>query len=898
MFDGVHEAELLSWLLGTWRDDGPAVCVVEGFSGIGKTSAAYKALKAWEGPSALVSATEDADLESLLFTIAAKLETSGYTAVADHTEGDFRLGVLELLQNDSLIVIDDFDALLSRESSLPPRDVRNFVAEASRLVGNGRLLIITGQSFADGDWLENCAIKTMAPPGRGNAERILAGLLDDRGLLDTVPAEKFGDIVDWLGRNIRAMRAFVACLRDDPLEELIDIGAEAWDLRDRAATPQMIAGLERIFLDKTIDRLDPPALLVLEFLSVYRSTFTVDVIRSSAPPGVRPETARESLTARFLLGRHGNRNYYLNPVARQLALSRIGKDPQRRQRAHNYAADYYAKRVRPTNERAAVRAGADFLEARYHLVLAGRESEFQDLAGDYRRLLLRNYRNVVEIPENPEARAQLLATLIVALSDVDAGYPRLRTLLAELLAARGRSGDDRLAYRHVTIATREARDRGAWLLRVRLAARLDSPNAMAAAARQALDLLAPAVAADVVVTVAEELAVRSESRVALEALNDGLKALPVEHRQRLYSAAAYLLARQNRHAEAIDLLLDGYQESGPGVQYSWRLFEQALFIAFERRDRVSVSRIKQLMIEQGKDEHQPALCDILDYELSGRYEAAAELAEHHQAYFPAAAQGAFCWLVAGEPGKASDLLDKARFQPNKANWWLRGVIAACNGGDELYREAMSRACGHPLGEEEKTATDLWLRIWEQMPTWIGIFPAFYFPRLPGPLTALPEDLAIPADGVSATVRFPEHDFTLWHLTLRKNLPADAPGGDEEKRPVMTGDTYNFHFKENSGDLAVGRKASISKVLPPGASTEDLAASLRALGVKLREDESPPAAAEAAAAIDEAVSATEGHDERRLIAALRKAGTWALDRATDIATEIAAAAITRAMRLSP
>ena len=73
MFEGVHEADLLSWLLGPWRDSGPGVCVVEGFNGIGKTSAAQKVIKAWSGPAVLVTSTGDSDLESLLFAMAAKL---------------------------------------------------------------------------------------------------------------------------------------------------------------------------------------------------------------------------------------------------------------------------------------------------------------------------------------------------------------------------------------------------------------------------------------------------------------------------------------------------------------------------------------------------------------------------------------------------------------------------------------------------------------------------------------------------------------------------------------------------------------------------------------------------------------------------------------------------------
>jgi hypothetical protein len=762
MFDGIQEAELLSWLLGDWQDYGPPVCVIEGFNGIGKTSAARKVLKAWNGPGVLVSATEDPDLQSLLFTIAAKLEENGCAVVANQAQGDFRLGVLELLQRESLIIIDEFDAVLSSETRLPPRDMLTLVSDIGKRAGSGRLLIITAQSMALGDWLENSRTITMAPPVREEAERFLWTLLHTRGLLQEVPAEKFGDIVTWLGRNLRALEAFVACLRDDPLEELLDIDVEAWELRDQAAAPQVIERLESLLLRKVIGRLDPNALLLLEFLSIYRTTFTIEAIKSSTPQGTRPEIVKDALTSRFLLGHHG-RQYFLNPVARQLSLARLSEEPRRKLRAHNLAADHYAKRIHPTSDRARIRAGADFVEARYHLLQAGRDSDFQELAADYRHLLLQNYRDLSELPTQPTAAAQLLATLMAALHDLNEGYNRLRAIVAKLLNARGRPGDNRLAYQQVRLATREVKDSDSWMLRLHLAAELDTARAVLALVDQALEALPSGAAASIIVRAAELLVSKREDEVAQEALNHGLSKLPIAHRQRLYSVSAFLLCKRRRNADAIALLLGGYQELRSAVQSSWRLFEQALFIAFGRRDKATISKIKTLIVELGANEHQPVLCDIVNYELQGKYLDGAKLAEKHaDAYFAIAAQGAFCWLAAGQPIKASNILDRAvQFQPNMATWWLRGIIAASNGATEVYREAMSRACGKKLSDDADAPPDLWLRIWEQAPTWIGIYPAFYFPCLPAQLTGLAVDLEPPGVGMSAISMYPTHDFTLW-----------------------------------------------------------------------------------------------------------------------------------------
>ena len=114
------------------------------------------------------------------------------------------------------------------------------------------------------------------------------------------------------------------------------------------------------------------------------------------------------------------------------------------------------------------------------MLQAGRDSDFQELAAGYRHLLLQNYRDLSELPTQPAAAAQLLATLMAALHDLDEGYNRLRTIVAKLLVARGRPGDKRLAYQQIRLATREVKDSDSWVLRLHLAAELDTARAVLA----------------------------------------------------------------------------------------------------------------------------------------------------------------------------------------------------------------------------------------------------------------------------------------------------------------------------------------------------------------------------------------------------------------------------------
>lgn len=51
-------SELEQWLKTDWKAHGPTVAVVEGFSGVGKTSLGRAVVSAWGRPAVLVTATK------------------------------------------------------------------------------------------------------------------------------------------------------------------------------------------------------------------------------------------------------------------------------------------------------------------------------------------------------------------------------------------------------------------------------------------------------------------------------------------------------------------------------------------------------------------------------------------------------------------------------------------------------------------------------------------------------------------------------------------------------------------------------------------------------------------------------------------------------------------------
>lgn len=752
----------------------------------------------------------------------------------------------------------------------------------------------------------------MSPPQLGAAEKVLIGMLESRGLRTEVPADQLPEIVAWLGRNPRAMQAFVACLRDEPLDQLIGMDPETWDLKDQAAAPTLVTRLEQMFLARTIFRLDPASALLLESLGVYRKPFSIEAISSATSHGGTSLHAKEELASRFLLSRN-QKWYRLNPVARQLAIARLEKDSRRVTAAHGRAADHFVKRVRADGPRALIRSGTEFVEARFHLLKSGRDDDFQNIAGDYRRLLLKNYQYLTDVPSTPEQVHQLVSVLLSALADQDDGYFKLRGVLARLLVQRDRPGDQVIALRQCTIATRGSRELAIWTLRAELTGRLDSASALIAVADQSLDRTPSSVASHVCCRVAELLAQGGHDGLALEVANRALDAVDTVHRQRLYTTACFILNRSGRSREAVSLLEHGYRELGKDVALRYRLFEEAVFIAFQSRDAEALSRIRSMIVVDGFNDHQPVLVDILSDQLEGKYRSAAERAQGHLAYFAVAAQASFCWLSVGEVSRAVECLDSGPYQVNTANAWLRALVAICQDAPDLYMQSMSDCIGRELSPQDLENRLLWIHAWDHVPPRLGIFPAFYFPVLPSGLTQLDHDIVRKLRGGSVLHASPVADTRLprmsdGHQTAK---PAAECSGDvpflqrdpkgefhfhiypEERR---VGDTYNLYGQTG----AVGKHASA-----PNASFQQLAGmmsdpkaleELHQLLSALRKDPVSEGSLTAITHIEGALSASEAEDSAGMAQHLKGAGEWALKKAGEIGAGIAAVAIRRAMGL--
>ena len=824
--------------------------------------------------------------------------------MADQSDSDFRTGLLDLLRNECLIIVDDFNELLDSRT----REVDPSFAELARQIlqhyGSGRMLLISDQSPDFASWLQDIAVKTMAPPRAAEAETMLHNMLKSRGLVDEVPSDSTTRIVDWLGRNPRAMQAFVACLIEDPLDELLDLDVNAWEIKEETVSQGLVSRLEHQFLSKTINRLDPTTSLALEALAVFRKPFAIDALHAAMPPGVKSERVKDDLSARFLLSRD-RRWYQLNPVARRISLSGLAHESRRRIAAHSRAGDHFLKRTGFDRPQQQIAAGANFIEARFHLLMSGRDSDYQTLAGQYRRIILQNYRNVSSIPADELARDHLLKTLASILDDDIRGYGRLRGLLAHLLTNRNHVGDQERALRQVTLATRESTDLSHWLLRADLTARFETGHALLALASQALGALPDHEAVRLTVRVVEHLSSTHQEDLALQAINAAMKKVSLGQLGPLYTSGGFLLQREGRTRDAVDYLEAGYRRLGSKTPGTHRLFEQALFLAFQIRDAGRINKIRQMVFGDPLHQNQVVLCDVALLQIAGEYGRAAELSLGHHKYFPVAAQAAFCWLVEGEVKRADDTLSTPRFNANSANVWLRGVIALCQGASDLYEECMRESSGGELHDLDFADRNVWLRLWDHAPSHLGIYPAFYFPCLPTALTGLDFDIIKRGRDSSG---YTDADLARMHLPSTDEFGTDAAGVET---PDQTGgdrlvinitntggtatmsDTYNV----SGGQVgAVGRDATAGdaqftqNVNHVYQLTPELLRDLRDLNTKVVQFDDASEHGSEIVELQKALESGEEGDETSMRGHLARAGKWVLEKAADLGMKFAYEAI--------
>ncbi|MGB5112341.1 MAG: ATP-binding protein [Mycobacterium sp.] len=910
-----NAADKVDWLQNEWIPSGPPVCVLSGFSGTGKSAVCHHVIDNIEMPCAYIPLSEDLGFDDFVLTLAGELEVAGLPQMANDADSDMLTSLSGTQSTPQLLVIDDFDYLIDGKTGLPPARFVQFIKSLSRNTSTKlRLLLIIDRIIPESIWeMDQVTTTVLNAPGRDEACEWLTEILAREGLgSELSEVDKIG-VAQWLGGNFSAMGSFVQCLRYESIDELILLDPEGWELREQVVSQRLIESLERKFVDRTLARLDQNSKSLLEFLSVYRRPFRSDAIERLASEVIDAKDVRDELTSRFLLDRR--RNWYsMNSIIRELCTKSIGPSSRRKNFAHNRAADHYVRHFKNVNPNQSLTSHSmEFVEARYHLWFADRIDEFEDVAGNFRRQIIRSLGPNPRLPREREERMQLLTMINGALAGQQKDYHVLRGVLAKLLMERNWKDDDTLALRHLRVAVQQSHDPETWRMYVQLTARLDGARTAETVARRGFTVINSQHHANLYDSVVE--AYRREDMVpdAIRFLDEGLQSLDISAQIFLSPVLGRLLSRSGRSAEAVRRLITIYQQAvaagGSNAPYYWRPIEQALFIAHGQGDAASFKYIEQSIVPSDFADSFRFLVLCLSHQLSGNYRAAAEVAREHSTTgskrSPAlAGQEAFSWLCCGEVGEAESAISKISLPNNAASTWLRACVYYSAGRLELCREMVEELEKRELDISDSDIPGHLVSIWNEAGGYGNVHPAFYFPNLPSSLTGLDRDLRRSLGNYTAlggvdprNVWFPrrvENDVEVQdepaHQAVHHPLVAIQVGGSVAEYNVGQAGAVGDGAVANNPVFVQGSVDPLVNQLP--ALANELRTLRAAMASQARTDEEFASLNEIEAAIESAdrqdVDATRGR--------LASAGSWALGVAASIGGGLALAALKSALGL--
>jgi glycosyltransferase involved in cell wall biosynthesis/tetratricopeptide (TPR) repeat protein len=443
------QPRLAAWLGQQWIADGPPVCLVEGFSGLGKS---HLARQVRDGYPHLTTYVEIADAHTSFgdFLLKTQGTLKSQADISIPLGADTSIAIEQALRDNLLVVVDDFQNCLAPGTHGLTEQFATFFRQV-RSRRAGRLLLLTSQSV-DEDQCQDLGIvqHTLVPLSPEDGGALLQRLLAARDRQDEVPTNRVAELAQWLGSNPRAMQALVAALRFTRLAELVGIEPDGANIGYRQVDELLVANLEKKFVRRSMNRLAPAELQLLERLSVHRKSFRQEAI-TLAHNGIDSDVRRaiQELVNLFFLEHHRGQ-YTLNPTARELALRSVLRNHQATRTAHRHAADFYfrhfkAKQTKP------IALADKFMEARHHLHLSGRSADLRELAQTFALYLQRSAMSQ-SVADDPEELDEQILLLDAALEQ---GSPSslLNLRLARMLLQRGRDGDPGRALMQTTVAT-------------------------------------------------------------------------------------------------------------------------------------------------------------------------------------------------------------------------------------------------------------------------------------------------------------------------------------------------------------------------------------------------------------------------------------------------------------
>ena len=556
-----HNAHL-DWLYDKWfSQSNSPVCFLEGFSGTGKTTIARALLEraiSDKYTAVMITAPESKkDLtDDLLLDLAATLNAAGRKELANAIENNRPLlDVLSIIINDPiLIIIDEFQNTMYGPRSMP---MGGFAKVLSGLTNRkwlkGRVLLLTNRLVERARWSESYAIRTVKGMSLDDGVTLLETFASEGGRVNEINADRRRDIIKWVGGNPRAIRTVVNNLAYESLDNLIGTQPELWELRDREVSSELVKKLEEELLEKTLIQLPDNYNSRLRYLSVIRKPFKRQAIELLFDDKEEYSRFRKEMIDRFLMEQYLGW-FNLHPVVREICLKHIAHNVDKKRKAHSIVAPYYMRHFKASRLVGWGALGGHFVEARYHLIMSGKEEDLRDIASRFKDHIFSTLSSVSPIPKNPEELDERIAVLSSLLDNP--GPKSLEYHLARLFFFRNQRNDLRRALHH---ANRSKSDYHvfSWLLCSDILCKMERHNE------------------------------------AISVLKDGIRRVPPEKGLvQLYDKCSQLLYENNLQNDAIDLLKQGINKV-PADKAVVSLYERCGRFLYQMGDREAAINIIQ-----------------------------------------------------------------------------------------------------------------------------------------------------------------------------------------------------------------------------------------------------------------------------------------------------------------
>jgi glycosyltransferase involved in cell wall biosynthesis/tetratricopeptide (TPR) repeat protein len=579
---GKQHSQILAWLESEWWLEGPPVTIVQGFPGVGKTELgiAVSASVKQQRPTFKVAQFDCPDSvgntpDDFLLTLAGELAEAGDPRVAEEIgTGKSALAIAAgLLGSNRLLVIDEADRLLSAADGTFRSGIKSFFEKASQTANPiGRMLLLSSREIAETREAARIKRFKLEPFDQEDALEFLREQLDQHDSKGAVEAHRQIDVVNWLGRNARAIRLLAAALTNDELDDLIGLAPEAWEARDRIVSPDLLYRFEQELLSRTEQQMAEPIRRFARRISVLRKPFKRGALEALNDRSEHWQASRDELIARYILDSRSGW-YKMHPVLRETLVTSLPSDERRS--AHLAAGRYYAAAFRAKSLAERPEAlGMRFIEARYHYTLGESEADLAEIAQRFETHLRGQYGLTSRIPsvgQELDERIALLSALLQA-----RGAVGLEFHLAKCLVARNGPGDLDAALPHARRATGPKSRYDAWLLRIRIENEVLGFESAIRAAREGIKVVAPTQSlSSLYQSAAGILAANGKPDEAVSLLREGIKIVPPTHSlSELCQSAAEILAANGRPDEAVTVLREGIKTVAP-TQSLFSLYQSA-----------------------------------------------------------------------------------------------------------------------------------------------------------------------------------------------------------------------------------------------------------------------------------------------------------------------------------